>query len=68
MDVAVSNNSLSYLNKLIGQAGCCPALAGLYSPTPSFVGAAEAGEETWNQWSYSCVDNEKITASGRVNK
>lgn len=68
MDVAVSNNDLSYLNKLIRQAGGYPALTVLYSPTPTFVGAAAAGEEIWNHWSYSCVDNEKITANGRVNK
>lgn len=31
----------------------------MYSHTPTFVGPAEAGEETWNHWNYSCVDNEK---------
>lgn len=44
--MAVNSNDLSYLNKLIRQTGCCPALGVLYSPTPTFVGAAEAGNET----------------------
>lgn len=55
----VSSNDLPYLNKLIRQACCYLDLTVLYSPSPTFVGAAEASEETRNRWSYSCVDNEK---------
>lgn len=55
-DMAVNSSDTSYLNKSMRQTGCYPTLD---SHTPTFVGHAEAGEEIWNHWNYSCVDNEK---------
>lgn len=61
-EIAVNSRDPSYLNKSIRQTGCYPTLDVLYSHTTlysTFMGTAEAGEETWNHQNYSCVDNEK---------